>query len=49
MNRQARVVVICGGVLGVGLIYYLTKEGWSDVVLVEKGGLTSGSTWLPLG
>ena len=28
-----------------GLLYHLTKEGWNDVVLVEKGELTSGSTW----
>jgi len=45
MKSHARVVVIGGGALGVGLLYYLTKEGWSDVVLVEKGELTSGSTW----
>ena len=31
--------------MGVGLLYHLTKEGWTDVVLVEKGELTSGSTW----
>ena len=31
--------------MGVGLLYHLTKEGWSDVVLIEKGELTSGSTW----
>ena len=45
MKAHARVVVIGGGSLGAGLLYYLTKEGWSDVVLVEKGELTSGSTW----
>ena len=45
MKTHARVVVIGGGVMGVGLLYHLTKEGWSDVVLVEKGELTSGSTW----
>ena len=45
MKEHARVVVIGGGVLGAGLLYYLTKEGWNDVVLVEKGELTSGSTW----
>ncbi len=45
MNDRARVVIIGGGALGAGLLYYLTKEGWSDVVLVEKGELTSGSTW----
>ncbi len=45
MKEQARVVIIGGGMMGVGLAYHLTKEGWSDVVLVEKGELTSGSTW----
>lgn len=45
MKSHARVVVIGGGVMGVGLLYHLAKEGWTDVVLVEKGELTSGSTW----
>ncbi len=45
MKKHARVVVIGGGALGTGLLYFLTKEGWTDVVLVEKGELTSGSTW----
>ena len=45
MKSQARVVVIGGGVMGVGLLYHLVEEGWTDVVLVEKGELTSGSTW----
>ncbi|MCP4286627.1 MAG: FAD-dependent oxidoreductase, partial [Gammaproteobacteria bacterium] len=45
MKSHTRVVVIGGGIMGAGLLYHLTKEGWSDVVLVEKGELTSGSTW----
>ena len=45
MKSHVRVVIIGGGVMGVGLLYHLTKEGWSDVALVEKGELTSGSTW----
>lgn len=45
MKTQARVVVVGGGSLGVNLLYHLTKEGWTDVMLVEKGELTSGSTW----
>ncbi|MFQ5546275.1 MAG: NAD(P)/FAD-dependent oxidoreductase, partial [Acidiferrobacterales bacterium] len=45
MKSHARVVVIGGGAMGAGLLYHLAKEGWSDVVLVEKGELTSGSTW----
>ncbi len=45
MKSHARVVVVGGGVMGVGLLYHLALEGWSDVVLVEKAELTSGSTW----
>ncbi len=45
MKEHARVVIIGGGALGAGLLYALTKEGWGDVVLIEKGELTSGSTW----
>ncbi|MFT5211965.1 MAG: dimethylglycine dehydrogenase [Flavobacterium sp.] len=45
MRSHARVVIIGGGSLGVNLLYHLTKEGWTDVVLIEKGELTSGSTW----
>lgn len=45
MKSHARVVVIGGGVVGVGTLYHLVKKGWSDVVLVERRELTSGSTW----
>jgi dimethylglycine dehydrogenase len=45
MKTQARVVVIGGGVIGVSTLYHLAKKGWSDVVLVERKELTSGSTW----
>jgi len=45
MRTEARVVVIGGGVVGVAMAYHLTKAGWSEVVLVEKNELTSGSTW----
>lgn len=45
MKKKAKVVVIGGGVMGVSLIYHLTKLGWEDVVLVEKNELTAGSTW----
>ena len=41
----ARVVIIGGGIMGCGLAYHLAGEGCSDVVLLEKGELTSGSTW----
>ena len=42
---QARVVIVGGGVMGCGLAYHLAQEGWTDVVLLEKAELTSGSTW----
>ena len=45
MKSQAKVVVIGGGVVGVSALYHLAKKGWSDVVLVERKELTSGSTW----
>ena len=45
MKSHARAVVIGGGVMGVSALYHLAREGWSDLVLVEKGELTSGSTW----
>ncbi|RLA40589.1 MAG: aminomethyltransferase [Gammaproteobacteria bacterium] len=45
MRDQAKVVIIGGGIVGVSLLYALAREGWKDVVLVEKGELTSGSTW----
>ena len=45
MKSSARVVVISGGVVGVSTLYHLAKLGWSDVVLVERKELTSGSTW----
>ncbi|MBT5038528.1 MAG: GcvT family protein [Rhodospirillaceae bacterium] len=45
MKTHARVVVIGGGVVGVSTLYHLTKKGWSDVVLLERKELTSGSTW----
>ena len=42
---QAKVVIVGGGVMGCGLAYHLAHEGWTDVVLLEKAELTSGSTW----
>ena len=45
MKSQARVVVIGGGIAGCSTLYHLTQEGWSDVVLVERDELTSGTTW----
>jgi dimethylglycine dehydrogenase len=45
MRTTARVVVIGGGVVGCSVLYHLTREGWTDVVLIERSELTSGSTW----
>ncbi len=45
MAQEARCVIIGGGAMGVGLLYYLAQEGWGDTLLLEKGELASGSTW----
>ena len=45
MRDRARVVVIGGGVGGCAILYWLTKLGWDDVLLVERADLTSGSTF----
>ncbi|QIE44192.1 FAD-dependent oxidoreductase [Pseudohalocynthiibacter aestuariivivens] len=45
MKSQTRAVVIGGGIAGCSTLYHLTQEGWTDVVLVERNELTSGTTW----
>lgn len=45
MKTSTKVCVIGGGVVGCSVLYHLTKLGWSDVMLVERSELTSGSTW----
>ena len=45
MREEARCVIVGGGAMGVGLLYHLAHEGWTDTVLVEKDELGSGSTW----
>ena len=45
MKSKAKVVVVGGGVVGVSALYHLAKKGWSDVVLIERKELTSGSSW----
>src|SRR5580693_2630843 len=42
---RARVVVIGGGVIGTSTAYHLARSGWTDVVLLEQGQLSSGTTW----
>ncbi|WP_439123008.1 GcvT family protein [Marivita sp.] len=45
MKTHAQAVVIGGGVIGCSILYHLVKLGWTDVVLLERDELTSGSTW----
>ena len=45
MQSHVRVAVIGGGVVGCSVLYHLTRLGWSDVMLIERSELTSGSTW----
>ncbi|KHA51320.1 GcvT family protein [Sulfitobacter geojensis] len=45
MKSRTKVVVIGGGIAGCSTLYHLTQMGWSDVVLVERDELTSGTTW----
>ncbi len=45
MDSQARIVIVGGGIMGVALAYHLAEEGETNVMLIEKGELTSGSTW----
>ncbi len=45
MKTTTRVAIIGGGVVGCSVLYHLTKLGWSDVILLERSELTSGSTW----
>lgn len=45
MKSRTKVVVIGGGIAGCSTLYHLTEEGWSDVVLIERDELTSGTTW----
>ncbi|MEL6522017.1 MAG: FAD-dependent oxidoreductase [Pseudomonadota bacterium] len=45
MKSRTKTVVIGGGIAGCSTLYHLTQEGWTDVVLVERDELTSGTTW----
>ncbi len=45
MKSEYRVVVIGGGVVGASVLYHLAKLGWSDIAIVERSVLTSGSSW----
>ncbi|WP_421702053.1 GcvT family protein [Aliiroseovarius sp.] len=45
LPTHARVVIVGGGVIGCSVAYHLAKQGWTDVVLLERKQLTSGTTW----
>ncbi len=45
LPNKANVVIVGGGVIGCSLAYHLSKLGWSDIVLLERQQLTSGTTW----
>ncbi|MBW4981607.1 FAD-dependent oxidoreductase [Mameliella sp. CS4] len=45
MKTTTRAVVIGGGIAGCSTLYHLTQEGWTDVMLLERDELTSGTTW----
>ena len=42
---HARAVIIGGGVGGTSIAYHLAERGWTDIVLVDRAELTSGSTF----
>jgi 4-methylaminobutanoate oxidase (formaldehyde-forming) len=44
MKDQARVVIVGGGIMGVSVAYHLTKLGWKDIMLLEKGEIASGES-----
>ncbi len=45
LPERARVVIVGGGVVGCSVAYHLARRGWTDVVLLERNQLTSGTTW----
>ena len=45
LPERARVVVVGGGIIGTSVLYHLAEMGWTDVVLLERDRLTSGTTW----
>ena len=45
LPERARVVIVGGGIIGSSIAYHLTQEGETDVVVLERGRLTNGTTW----
>ena len=45
LPERASVVIIGGGIMGCSVAYHMAKGGWTDVILLERKTLTSGTTW----
>jgi 4-methylaminobutanoate oxidase (formaldehyde-forming) len=45
VNESARIVIVGGGVIGLAVAYHLAERGISDVILLERNQLTSGTSW----
>ena len=45
LPKHARAVIVGGGIVGCSVAYHLTKLGWSDIVLLEQGQISCGTTW----
>src|SRR5438445_6648744 len=45
LPREAKVIIVGGGVIGTSVAYHLTKLGWKDVILLEQGQLGGGTSW----
>ena len=45
LPKTTKVVIIGGGIAGCSVAYHLAKQGWKDIVLLERDQLTSGTTW----
>ena len=45
LPESARVVIVGGGIIGCSVAYHLAHMGWTDVVLLERDHITSGTTW----
>jgi len=45
LPKEAKVVIVGGGIVGCSIAYHLAKLGWKDVVLLEQNQLAGGTTW----